>query len=220
MTISKVLTETSPGHDRANVNSRFILFGAIPGIISTLLFTIIHHIFISDIWFSISMMLVAGVVCGACVAWCYFLLNSKKSIWGWIRYNLLFEKLLMLLGLVSGLVFEPGTTVAAAIAANVPPIALIKQALPLTAVYNLLISMIIHQFYGKKWKQFGIIFLTCLIIVVLLGLNISVIGLESFTGSLIFLIIKLFLLILFINASYVLAFLLFEKSKLTLDYRI
>jgi hypothetical protein len=211
MNFSDVFTEILSRKDRAKSRLRYIITGAISGIISTLLFTIIHHIFISDIWFSIVIMLAAGIFCGACVAWCYSQLDCRKSLWSWIRYNLLFDILLMLLGLVSVLVFEPITTVAAAIAANGPPNALIKQALPLTAVYTLLMSIIIHQLYGKKWKDFGLIFLTCIIVVTLLGLNISVIGLVSFAGSSIFLIIKLFVLILVINTSYVSVFALFEK---------
>jgi hypothetical protein len=43
-------------------NGRFLPFGAAAGAVSAFIFVIIHNIFISDIWFSLVMMLVAGAV--------------------------------------------------------------------------------------------------------------------------------------------------------------
>ena len=48
------------GELRATNRIRFSLSGALAGIISTLAFTIIHEIFISDIWFALVALVAAG----------------------------------------------------------------------------------------------------------------------------------------------------------------
>ena len=102
--------------------------GAISGIISTFIFTIIHDIFISDIWYSFFIMAIAGIICGVCISISYGLLFKKPSIGSWFRYNLIFIAMFLLLGVASVLIFEPITTVAALMQANDRPDELINQA--------------------------------------------------------------------------------------------
>ncbi|RMH01652.1 MAG: hypothetical protein D6706_01595, partial [Chloroflexi bacterium] len=61
--------------------------GALAGAVAVVAFTIIHHIFISNIWFSFPMMLVAGAVCGGCVAWSFGQPVERPSPGRWLRYN-------------------------------------------------------------------------------------------------------------------------------------
>ena len=74
---------------------------------SAFVFLLIHDIFISDIWFSLLMMLVAGTVCGLCVSWSYGLLVAVSSVRSWLLYNLLYVVSFMLLAVVSVVVYEP-----------------------------------------------------------------------------------------------------------------
>jgi Mg2+/citrate symporter len=60
-------------------NGRFLLSGVIAGAASTLVFTAIHHLFISNIWFSLLPMLIAGALCGLCLAWSYGRLFRPRS---------------------------------------------------------------------------------------------------------------------------------------------
>ena len=205
--LSGLLSNVKPG-------LRFLISGAIAAVISTIIFTVIHDLFISDIWFSLVMMSIAAVACGVCLSWSYIFLFKLATVKTWIQYNLIYDLMLMLLGLVSVLVFEPITTVAAAIAANEPPTELILKALPMTALFTLLMAIVINQLYGRTWRLFGIILITCIILVSLLGLNVSAIGLVSFAGSSIFLIFKLFLLILVLNIVFVAVFILLERKTL------
>jgi len=213
------MNQSIPNHESAitlvktNRSKQKLLFsGAIAGAISTILFTIIHHILISDIWFSIGIMLIAGVLCGVCMAWSYKQCFGSLTILNWLKYNTLYTILIMLLGLVSVIVFEPITTVAAAIAANKPPTELIMKALPMTAVYTLFMAITVHQIYDGNRKYFGVILINCIILVALLGLNVSSIGLVSFAGSSLFLIVKLFLLILVLDVFFVTTFILLERK--------
>ena len=118
----------------------------------------------------------------------------------------------MLLGLISIIVYDPITTVAAAIAANEPPLELIGNALPMTLIFTCLMAIVISMIYQASFSNFFIILITCFVVVGLLGLNISIIGLVSFSGSTVYLILKLFLLVLTINTVYVMAVITLTKT--------
>jgi hypothetical protein len=193
---------------------RFITSGAIAGAISAFSFAVIHHLFISDIWFSLGVMLAAGALCGLCVGWSYALLVDFHSIGNWLRYNLLYVTILALLGLTSVLVFEPVTTIAALAGGREAADALIRQAFPLTALFTLGAAVLVTWLYGPSWARFGAILLTLTLIVLLLGLNISLIGLIEIPRSSLYLVAELFLLVLAINGVYAAAFIFFERPRL------
>ena len=126
---------------------------------------------------------------------------------------MLYVGMFILLGIISVIIFEPVTTIAALIAANEPPQKLIQEALPMTVTFTLFMAIMINQLYGRSWKLFGIILLTCSLLVLLLGLNVSVIGLISIPKSSLYLILELFGLIISINTFYVFIFILFERKR-------
>lgn len=186
---------------------------AAAGAISAFVFTIIHDIFISDIWFSLVALLLAGAVCGLCVGWSYALLMANPSLGSWLGYNLLYVALFVLLGVTSVLIFEPVTTVAALIAENAPPDDLIRQALPITAVFTLVMAAVISLLYGRSWLHFGAILLTCTVLVLLLGLNVSTIGLVDIPHGSFYLVVEMFSLIIALNAVFVAAFITLERKS-------
>lgn len=188
--------------------------GAIAGAVSVLVFTIIHDILISDIWFSLLPMAVAGALCGLCVGWSYALLTDSPSIGNWLRYNLLYVIILALLGVASVLAFEPSTSMAALIAANRPPEALIGKAMPLTALFTLVAALLMTLLYGWAWMRFSAILLTCATIILLLGLNVSTIGLVSIPRGSLYLVGEMFGLILVLNLVYAGAFVVLERKHL------
>jgi hypothetical protein len=185
---------------------RFIRTGMIAGAISAFCFALIHDLFISDIWFSLPIMLAAGGVCGLCLAWTYGLLFEAPSIQSWVQYNALYVGMFVLLGGVSVLVFEPVTTMAALVAANAPPDHLFRQAMPLTIVFTLLMAAAIGRLYARKWSHYAAILLTCSVLVLLLGLNVSAIGLVSIPRSSVYLIVELMGLIVALNVAFAIAF--------------
>ncbi|MDX1450448.1 MAG: hypothetical protein R3246_15470, partial [Acidimicrobiia bacterium] len=106
--------------------------GAIAGTGSALVFLVIHDIFISDIWFSLIIMLLAGAACGWSMGWAFGVMASSHSLRQWAGFNAAFMVMFFALGLASVLVFEPRTTLAAVIEENEPPGELIAAALPMT----------------------------------------------------------------------------------------
>ena len=188
-----------------------VITGAFSGMISTLIFTIIHDIFISNIWFMLLPMLVAGALCGAILSWSYRLLVVVPSRHGWLVYNLIYVALFGLLGVASVLFFEPVTTMAAMVTLNGPPTELIDQAMPMTIVFTLGMAALITLLYGRSITKFLAVLLTCTVLVALLGLNVSVIGLVAIPSGSLVVIAELFGLIVVLNAVYAMVYLLFER---------
>lgn len=132
----------------------------------------------------------------------------------WLRYNMVYVLMFVLLGIVSVLVFEPVTTIMALVVANEPPDELIGQAMPMTIIFTLATAILLSWRYGRNWLHYGAILLTCILLVLLLGLNVSVIGLVSIPGNSLYLIAELFGLIFAINIFYVAAFIALERKSL------
>lgn len=196
------------------IGNSFPRSGVMAGGASVLAFTIIHHIFISNIWFSFPLMLVAGAMCGGCVGWSFGRLVKRPSLGHWLRYNLLYDTLFFLLGTASALMFEPVTPMAALVEANAPPDDLIRQALPLTAVFTLTAAVLVTLLYGRTLPKFGAALLTCTLLVLLLGLNVSTLGLVAIPRGSLYLVAEFFGLILLLNAVYTAVFIGLEWRKL------
>lgn len=188
--------------------------GTVAGAISAFGFAFLHALFISDIWFSLPIMVVAGALCGLCVAWSYRLLVTTSSFGTWLRYNTVYVVLLALLAVVSVITFDPVTTMAALLSANGPPDDLIRQALPMTGIFTLLSAVTVSMLHKRGPLQFAAALLTCAVIVLFLGLNISTIGLVFIPRGSLFLVVEMFGLILAINIFYTVAFTALERKSL------
>ncbi|MFO7538220.1 MAG: hypothetical protein R6X32_09185 [Chloroflexota bacterium] len=193
-------------------NGRFLLSGVIAGAASTFVFTAIHHLFISNIWFSLLPMLIAGALCGLCLAWSYGRLFQPPSIPTWLLYNLVYIALFFLLGILSILIFEPIATIPQLVVANEPPDELIRQAMPLTLGFILGSAALMTILWGRNLVDIAAILLTCTVLIILLGLNVSVLGLVYIPGSAISLVAKMFGLIVLLNLVYLAIFLLLERE--------
>ena len=190
-----------------------LLSGAVAGAASSLAFTVIHDILISDIWFAAPMMIIAGALCGSCIGWSYGQLVDRPSIGSWLRYNMLYVVMLMLLGVASVLAFEPIVSMAALMALDGPPHELIGQALPLTGAFTVASSAAITLLYRRSWRHFGAILLTSSVVGLLLGLNVSVLGLVSIPQGSLYLVAKFLGLIVVINVVFALVFIGLERPR-------
>lgn len=193
---------------------RYPLSGAIAGALSSVSFALIHQLFISNIWYSVVPMMAAGSLCGLCLAWSYARVVTRPSAGTWIRYNALYVVMLAILGLTSVFVFEPVTKVAALMEQDGPPDELIRQALPLTAAFTIATAVVLSLLYRRGWRGLGAILLATTVLVILLGLNVSVIGLVSIPRGSLYLILELFGLVFAIMFVYTAVFVAFERNTL------
>ena len=193
---------------------RYTGSGALAGGISALVFAGVHAWFISDIWFSALAMAIAGATCGGSIAWTYALLVRNRSVGSWVRYNLVYLVMLVLLGVTSVIVFEPVTTIAELLRAQEPPKQLFGTAMPMTVVFLLVMTVALGGMYGRNWRQLGPILVTCTVLVTLLGLNVSVIGLVVVPRGSMHLIAELFGLIAVLDVVYLATFAVLERRNL------
>ncbi len=190
-----------------------MISGTVAGAVSAFTFTILHDLFISDIWFSLLIMLIAGAICGLSTAWTYGLLFDTASVGSWVRYNLLYVCLFVFLGAMSVLIFDPVTTMAAVIEANEPPRVLFRQAMPMTIAFTLGMALLVNVLYKKSWRFYGASLLNCTVLVAFLGLNVSAIGLVYIPIGSFYLIIELLGLIGVLNLVYAGVFVGLERKQ-------
>ena len=170
--------------DAPRSTGRVYRSGALAGAATVLLFTVVHQLTISDIWFSLVPMLVIGVLCGMALAGSYRAVFDAPSLASWVAYSAAYLAALLLMGALSVVVFEPVTTATALMASGgPPPPELIGQALPFTGVFTLAAAGAISLAWGRSWKKAGAILATTVTLVFLFGLNISIIGLVEMTGE-------------------------------------
>ena len=157
----------------------FIGSGALAGAVSAFGFTALHQLLINPIWFALPAMLVAGAICGICLTWSYTLLVPTAAVRTWLRYNLFYLVMFVALGLTSLAAFEPVTTIAALLQTNEPPRALIGRALPVSGLFTLATAALLSLVYRPSWRGAGGLLVTAAVLVVILGLNISILGLVE-----------------------------------------
>lgn len=192
----------------------YVRSGAIAGVASVFIFTVIHDYTISNIWNMFFIMAVAGALCGVCLAWSYVYVVGTPSLRSWAVYNGLYVLMMALLTVTSELVFEPITTVAALIAANDSPDELIRQALPMTAGFLLVFSVALSLIYERTLKGYGVLLLTSAVLTIFLGLNMSITGLVYVPSGTLYLIAEMLGLIALIGLVFAVAFAVLEWPSL------
>ena len=188
--------------------------GALAGAFSALVFTVVHHVLISSIWFALPAMLGAGAVCGTCIAWSYCLVTPSPSASTWFLYNLMFVAMFVALGTVSVAVFDPITTIAALLQTKEPPRELIGRALPMTGGFMLATAVILTVRYRPSWSGAIGLLVTTVVLVVLLGLNISILGLVDVPSGEVRVLAETFGLLGALAIVYVAAVLTLARGRL------
>ena len=193
---------------------RFLVSGAVAGAISAFAFAVVHDVLISDIWFSTVPMMIAGALCGASVGWTYALLFATASVRSWVGYNLVYLGVLALLGVASVVVFDPVTTVAAVIEANEPPTELFGRAMPMTVIFLVAMTCVLGFLFGRNWRHYLAILVTCTVLIALLGLNISALGLVYVPSGSVYLIAEFVGLVFVLDAIYALGVIVIERRTI------
>jgi hypothetical protein len=199
---------------RAVTTRRLLFSGGAAGAATTVAFAALHHLLISNIWFSLLPMIAAGVACGMCLAWSYALLFERASVAGWFAYNGMYVGLFVMLGAASMAVYEPVYSMDALVAGNEPPRELMWRAMPLTVVFTLAAAAGISLAWGRSVRQAAAVLLTCTVLIVLLGLNVSVLGLVHMSQAIAAVLAEFFGLIAAIMMGNATAFSVLERNGL------
>lgn len=175
------MTAHTRGAPAVGAPANDVAIGAVSGLVSVLVFTVVHEILISDIWSTFIPMAVVGVLVGA-------LLGRIASRVGWSNrtwaaLNVAYLLSLAALGALSVLFFEPMATFTELAAADgPPPPELVNSALPLTIAVTVATTLAVSRWVAGG-AQLGVIAATTTVVMLGLGMNISIIGLVEFDGS-------------------------------------
>jgi hypothetical protein len=134
------------------------------------------------------------------------MLFPRPTLVRWLSYNLVYVAVLVAMGLVSLLIYEPVATAAALMAAGGAPMELIRRATPLSAISIVLAAALLHWLWGRGPAQFLALLLSSALVIVLLGLNVSVLGLVEFDSQGWVLVLYTYALTILLNVVYLGAF--------------
>lgn len=187
--------------------------GALAGAASALVFTFVHQLTISNIWAMLGPMVVAGALCGLCIAWTYGRFFGSYTIGTWVGYNAIYLAMFAALAAVSVVVFEPVTTMAALINRGGPVDDLIGQALPFTGGFTLVTAGGLGVMLARTPSDYLRFLLTVTTLMLFLGLNVSVLGLVDFGGSSLAPVVAFFALIVLLDAVFVVCFAVLRRAN-------
>ncbi len=153
--------------------------GAISGVVVVFGFTILHNIFIADIWFNVGPMLFAGALCGFCVAWSYRASATRHSTAAWFGHAGLYAVEMIALGAVSLLVLQPQFTMAELLVADDAFDRLLPPSVPLMIGAMVVGTILFWLYYGRRPAALAPILVTQVLLVFLLGHQFAFLGLVE-----------------------------------------
>lgn len=158
--------------------------GALSGAVVVLGFTVVHNVFISDIWFNVGPMLFAGALCGFCIAWSYRKGVADHSTAAWFRYAGLYAVEMVTLGAVSLVVLRPRWTMEELLVAEDAFERLMPPAVPLMVGAMLVGTIMVWLHCGRRWAALVPILVTQVLLVFLLGHQFAFLGLVDSSAAL------------------------------------
>ena len=158
--------------------------GALSGVVVVFGFTVVHNVFISDIWFNAGPMLFAGALCGFCIAWSYRKGVADHSTAAWFRYAGLYAAEMMALGAVSLAVLRPRFTMAEMMVADDAFERPLPPSVPLMIGAMVVGTIVVWLYCGRRWAALVPILVTQVLLVFLLGHQFAFLGLVESSSAL------------------------------------
>ena len=176
--------------------------GAAAGAIATALFMIVHAYAILPIWEMAVPMMIAGSICGVCIAWSYVKATDEPTAARWFAFNGAYLLTLVALGIVSLLGFEPSWTFAELNTDDPPLGELFAKATPLMIGFTAIGAIAIWLCFTRRWSALPPILLTEAVLILLVGHNVAIVGLVDLTSEGWSLLGLMFGLTIFLGATY------------------
>ncbi|MDX1469620.1 MAG: hypothetical protein R3258_09780 [Acidimicrobiia bacterium] len=176
--------------------------GAIAGGVSVTVFTVLHQVFINPIWFLYPVMLVAGVMCGVLLAWCYSVLVVKPSRPSWARFVTLFTVMFGLLAVASSLLYEPVYTMVEIVESSGGNPIPFRETAVLMLVFTVAWATLLAVGYRAGWRGFSAALIATAVLMLLLGFNVSTMGLVEIPKADWILVAEFFGYVVALGGSY------------------
>ena len=189
--------------------------GAIAGAVSITVFTVLHQLFINPIWFLYPVMLVAGVLCGISLAWCYSVLVGEPSRGSWAQYIAMFTLMFGLLAAASVFLYEPVYTMAEIVESSGGNPIPFSETAALMAVFTVAWAASLTIVYRAGWRGFWATLAATSVLMLLLGFNVSTMGLVDIPKSAWILVAEFFGFVAALSVSYGLVFAMIRRRSPT-----
>lgn len=160
------------------------LVGSLSGLVVVLGFTVLHNVFILDIWFNIGPMLLAGALCGFCIVWSYRKGVADHSTIAWFRYSGVYAAQMVVLGAVSLIVLRPEFTMAELMVADDAFERLLPPSVPLMIGAMAAGTVAVWLYCGWRGAALVPILVTQVLLVFLLGHQFAFLGLVESSSTL------------------------------------
>lgn len=158
--------------------------GALIGVVVVFGFTVVHSVFISDIWFNVGPMMFAGALCGFCVVWSYQKGVADHSTAAWFQYGGLYTVEMIALGAVSFAVLQPQFTMAELMVADDAFDRLLPPSIPLMIGAMAVGTILVWLYCGWRRPALIPIVSTQVLLVFFLGHQFAFLGLVESSSAL------------------------------------
>jgi hypothetical protein len=158
--------------------------GALAGVVVVFGFTVVHDVFISDIWFNVGPMMFAGALCGFCIVWSYRKGVADHSTAAWIRYAGLYVIEMIALGALSLALLRPQFTMAELMVADDAFDRLLPPSIPLMIGAMVVGTILVWLYCGWRRPALIPIVLTQVLLVFFLGHQFAFLGLVESSSAL------------------------------------
>ncbi len=172
------------------------------GAVLVLAFTVAHGVFISDIWFNVGPMVVAGALSGLAIAWSYRRGVRRHSTAAWFGYAGLLSTEMLVLGIVSLVVLEPRFTMAELLVRDDAIDLLIPPSVPLMAATMLIGTAAFWLVSNRRAAAVVPILSTQVLLVFLLGHQFAFLGLVEQSSRLLVALLEFSVLTLGLAAAF------------------
>lgn len=149
-----------------------------------LAFTVVHGVFISDIWFNAVPMIVAGALSGLTIAWSYGSGVRRHSTGAWFGYAALLSAEMVVLGIASLVVLEPRFTMAELLLRDDAFDLLIPPSVPLMVATMVFGTLAFWLVSNRRRAALVPILTTQVLLVFLLGHQFAFLGLVEQSSQL------------------------------------
>lgn len=161
-----------------------VWLGALSGVVVVLGFTIVHNLFIADIWFNAGPMFFAGALCGSCIVWSYRKGVPDHSTAAWFWYAGLYAVEMIALGAVSLALLRPRFTMTELLVADDAFERLMPPSVPLLIGAILVGTALVWLYCGRRGTALAPILVTQVLLVFLLGHQFAFLGLVESSSAL------------------------------------
>ncbi|MFW9779526.1 MAG: hypothetical protein ACFFE8_11780 [Candidatus Heimdallarchaeota archaeon] len=202
-------------------SSSFLLSGTLAGTITSVIFILLHFLFIADIFFILPVAIILGALTGGCLAWAYLRIFNSFDLQNLTKFLALFSIPMILVDLVTLFSEKTYSFEELVESQTLPPDFLARVIFPIIPIV-LLSGIAIGWYFGKDRKAVIPAISANVMVLIGIGHNVPFINMVSVDNLVLFLEIKLFfyLILIIMVIVYGITLVILERSSLSYKFTL